>query len=112
MKKLIKLEDAVGKTITGFREWNNDLLIVFEDSYSNYHASGYEGADFSLQEIDFNYGLEQKIGLELGLLSLEELTELENQAKIKEAERLVRIKSSRREEYEKLKKEFENEGKN
>ncbi len=109
MKKLIKLEDAIGKTITGFRAWNQDILIVFEDSYSNYQASGYEGADFYLRELEFNCNEEKQIGLDLGLVSAEEIKELENQANLRAQQYEIARKQARREAYENLKKEFENE---
>lgn len=112
MKKLIKLEDAIGKTVTGFRKWDNDILIVFEDSYSNYHASGYEGADFDIRELKFDWNEEKQIGLDLGLVSAEEIKELENEAKLRAQQYEIARKQGRREAYENLKKEFENETEN
>lgn len=106
MKKLIKLEDAIGKTITGFREWDEGIIIIFDAGYSYYVVSGY-GVD--LQELKFDYNGEKQIGLELGLVSLEDIKQLENEAKLREQQWEIERKQHRLEQYKALKKEFEND---
>lgn len=108
LKKLISLEESIGKTITGFcldGPWYNMLIVAFDDSFCVVEMEGDE-----LQENNHLHPLSHSVKKEsLVLLGIVDSGEYDLANKKRKDSHRSFQENHERQEYERLKKKFEGE---
>jgi hypothetical protein len=100
MKKLSDPDELVGRKVLAVYESYDDLILLFEDSYMKIAPSCY----YEDVELDFDNELTDYERLGLGLISQQELDEIEKKQK---TERQKRIEDQEIRDYQRLKAKYE-----